>query len=153
MDNIKLRFNFVYEIVKDGLGCIWIVINDGVLVGWDGKWDLLEKGLIIEFVVVVNGEVWLMGDGLVGKVDCKDCWELVDIFIDVVEGSIIDIVLDGKGRFWIVFCIIVFYDLASGEISIFGGVEEYISEFVNYLAVDLDGVVWIGIEDKGVYVI
>ncbi len=153
MDNTKLRSNFVHEIAKDGPGRIWIATNDGALVGRDGKWDLLEKGLIIESVAVANGEVWLMGDGLVGKVDRKDRWELIDIPTDAVEGSITDIALDSKGRLWIASRIIAAYDPASGETRTFGGAEEYTSEFANYLAVDLDGAVWIGTEDKGVYVI
>jgi outer membrane protein OmpA-like peptidoglycan-associated protein len=153
MDNTKLRSNFVHEIAKDGPGRIWIATNDGALVGRDGKWDLIEKGLIIESVAVANGEVWLMGDGLVGKVDRKDRWELIDIPTDAVEGSITDIALDAKGRLWIASRIIASYDPTSGETSTFGGAEEYTSEFANYLAVDLDGAVWIGTEDKGVYVI
>lgn len=153
MDNTKLRSNFVHEIAKDGPGRIWIATNDGALVGRDGKWDLLEKGLIIESVAVANGEVWLMGDGLVGKVDRKDRWELIDIPTDAVEGSITDIALDAKGRLWIASRIIASYDPATGAANTFGGAEEYTSEFANYLAVDLDGAVWIGTEDKGVYVI
>jgi outer membrane protein OmpA-like peptidoglycan-associated protein len=153
MDNTKLRSNFVHEIAKDGPGRIWIATNDGALVGRDGKWDLLEKGLIIESVAIANGEVWLMGDGLVGKVDRKDRWELIDIPTDAVEGSITDIALDAKGRLWIASRIIASYDPATGTANTFGGAEEYTSEFANYLAVDLDGAVWIGTEDKGVYVI
>ncbi|MEQ8704801.1 MAG: OmpA family protein [Phaeodactylibacter sp.] len=153
MDNTKLRSNFVHDIAKDGPGRIWIGTNDGALVGKAGKWDLLEKGLIIEAIAIANGEVWLMGDGLVGKVDRRDRWELTDLPSDDIEGTITDIALDGKGQLWIASRIITRYDPATGETKVFGGAEEYTSEFANHLAVDLDGAVWIGTEDKGVYVI
>ncbi|NRA50113.1 MAG: hypothetical protein HRU12_13345, partial [Phaeodactylibacter sp.] len=153
MDNTKLRSNFVHDIAKDGPGRIWIATDDGALVGQNGKWDLIEKGLIIESIAIANGEIWLMGDGLIGKVGRKDSWELIDLPASDIEGNITDIALDGDGRLWIASRIITRFDPASGATKTFGGAEEYTSEFANYLAVDLDGAVWIGTEDKGVYVI
>ena len=153
MDNTKLRSNFVNDIAKDGPGRIWIATNDGALVGKASKWDVIERGLIIESIAVANGEVWLMGDGLVGKVGRRDRWELIDIPSGDIEGNITDIALDGSGRLWMASRIITRYDPATEAVKTFGGAEEYTSEFATHLAVDLDGAVWIGTEDKGVYVI
>ncbi len=153
MDNTKLRSNYVHDIVQDGPGRIWIATNDGALVGKSGKWDLVEKGLIIEAIAVANGEVWLMGDGLIGKVDRRDRWALVDLPASSMEGAMHDIALDAKGRLWIASRVITSYDPATGDTQVFGGAEEYTSEFARHLTVDLDGAVWIGTEDKGLYVI
>lgn len=153
MDNTKLRSNFVHDIAKDGPGRIWMATNDGVLVGKSGDWDLIEKGLMIESIAIADGEVWLMGDGLIGKVDRRDRWELIDLTSADTEGTITDIALDGSGLLWIASRIITRYDPATGTAKTFGGAEEYTSEFANHLAVDFDGAVWIGTEDKGVYVI
>lgn len=153
MDNTKLRSNYVHDITQDGPGRIWIATNDGALVGKSGKWDLVEKGLIIEAIAVANGEVWLMGDGLVGKVDRRDRWELIDLPGSSTEGAMHDIALDAKGRLWIASRVITSYDPATGDTQVFGGAEEYTSEFARHLTVDLDGAVWIGTEDKGLYVI
>ncbi|TXB61487.1 OmpA family protein [Phaeodactylibacter luteus] len=153
MDNTKLRSNYIHDIARDAKGRIWLATDDGALAGQPGKWDEIERGLIIESIAIGNGQVWLMGDGLVGKVNRRDTWELLDIPSGRVEGDMTDIALDGEGRLWIASRVISCYSPEDDSWQVFGGAEEYTSEFANQLVVDLDGAVWIGTEDKGLYVI
>ena len=153
MDNTRLRSNFVNDIKRGPKGRMWIATDDGVLVGKNGNWDIIERGLIVEAIAIGGSEVWLMGDGLVGKVDRRDKWDLIDIPAGKVEREIVDIAVDGKGRLWLASAVISCYDPEQDTYQVFGGAEEYTSEFANRLVVDMDGAVWIGTEDKGVYVI
>ena len=101
MDNTRLRSNYVNDIKRGPKGRIWIATDDGVLVGKNGNWDIIERGLIVEAIAVGGSEVWLMGDGLVGKVDRRDKWDLIDIPAGKVEREVADIAVDGKGRLWL----------------------------------------------------
>ncbi|HKK79460.1 MAG TPA: SprB repeat-containing protein, partial [Phaeodactylibacter sp.] len=153
MDNTRLRSNYVNDIKRGPKGRMWIATEDGVLVGKNGNWDIIERGLIVEAIAIGGSDVWLMGDGLVGKVDRRDKWALIDIPTDKVEREIVDIAVDGMGRLWLASAIISCYDPEQETYQVFGGAEEYTSEFANRLVVDMDGAVWIGTEDKGLYVI
>ena len=153
MDNTRLRSNYINDIKRGPKGRIWIATDDGVLVGKSGDWEVIERGLIVESIAVGGSDVWMMGDGLVGKMDRRDRWDLIDIPADKTERRIVDIALDGKGRLWMASAVISCYDPETASYIVFGGAEEYTSEFANQLVIDMDGAVWIGTEDKGLYVI
>ncbi len=153
MSNTRLRSNFIHDIKRGPRGRIWLATNDGALVGKKGDWELIEKGLIIEAVAIGGADIWMMGDGLIGKVDKRDRWELIDIPPRYTDGPVVDIAVDGKGQLWLASAVITCYNPETDTYTVFGGAEEYTSEFANRLVTDLDGAVWIGTEDKGVYVI
>jgi outer membrane protein OmpA-like peptidoglycan-associated protein/sugar lactone lactonase YvrE len=151
--NSRLKSNVINDILIDFRKRIWIGTDDGVLMGESGKWELLEKGLLIESIAANADDVWLMGDGLVGKVNRKGTWVILDIPSRRTEGDLRDIAVDALGQLWIASGVVTRYNPEDERYTVFGPAQEYTSQFATAIAVDQDGAIWVGTRDKGLYVI
>ncbi|MCB9082158.1 MAG: OmpA family protein [Lewinellaceae bacterium] len=152
-NNSKLKSDYINTITADVYGKLWVGTQSGVLTGNDDRWELLEKSFDIRAIATNGTAVWLLGDGLVGPLDRKGSWLPIIIPDRKTEGKLEDIVFDAAGALWIASEIISRYDPETEEITIFGPAQEYTSQFPTCMAVDQDGRIWIGTEDKGLYVV
>ncbi len=151
--NSKLKSNQINSILIDQSGEAWIASAEGILVGKDSRWNLAEKLFSFQRVLEYGSDTWILGDGLIWKVNSKGSWIPVDVDSDKIEGEIKDIALDLRGRLWIASEIITCFNPETSEYQTFGPIEYYTSQYATRIVVDQDDAVWIGTEDKGVYLI
>ena len=153
MSNSKLRTDYITAMYSDRPGSYWIGTEEGVLHNPDGKWKLYEKFVKIEAIEKSESNVYVFGDGWLWRVEPGDNWVELELDEDMVEGKINDIALDGKGNMWIASEVITRFHLESGHFDKFGAAEYFTSNAPTSLAVDQDNAIWVGTEDKGLYLI
>ncbi len=137
----------------DTQGRLWIGTAEGCTFGKDGKWNTEEKVFSIRAFAQSGTSIWVMGDDLLWKVDAREKWEPIDIDAKLTEGEVVDIAVDGKGLLWVASQIIARYDPATEEATVFGPAQEFTSQDVSCMAIDNENAVWIGTNDKGLYLI
>lgn len=137
----------------DTEGRLWIGTDEGCLFGKDGKWKQEQKVFSIKAFAQAGTSVWVMGDDLLWKVDAREKWEPIDIDANLTEGEVVDIAVDGNGMLWVASQIVTRFDPATEEATVFGPAEEFTSQDVSCIAVDAENAVWVGTNDKGLYLI
>ncbi|MBX2818000.1 MAG: hypothetical protein KTR24_18480, partial [Saprospiraceae bacterium] len=151
--NSKLKSNHIHTIEFDASGRLFVGTEDGVLIGRRGKWDLEERYFRFQAMANNGNEMWLLSEDLLWIVDPRSNFTAVEIDPDMVEGEIKDIAFDTSGRLWIASEYLTWYDPLTLEYKVFDGADYFTSSFVNCIAVDDDGAVWVGTDDKGLYLI
>ncbi|MEY4133672.1 MAG: hypothetical protein RL386_22, partial [Bacteroidota bacterium] len=149
----KLASNTVNCLFLDARGQIWIGTDGGVLYGADGRWSVEQKLFSIQSIVQQGGDIWVLADGLLWKVGADNKWIPADIPQGATEGEALALAAGPDGRIWIASERIAVFTPEQDDLKTFGPADYYTSQFPNHITVDLDGAVWIGTADKGVYVI
>ena len=152
-ENSKLRSDFINSIYISPKGKLWIATEDGALVRTKGGWDLVQRYFNIQRIAGDRTQTWAIGDDLVWIIDARDNWTPIEINMREIEGFMHDIALDDENRIWIASNIMTSYNLGSGKYEHFGPGQYFTSQFVNYVSIDDDGTIWVGTDDKGVYIL
>ncbi|MFT5167533.1 MAG: hypothetical protein ACI8P3_002771, partial [Saprospiraceae bacterium] len=153
MDNSKLRTDQITVMFSDKPGSYWIGTEEGVLHNKGSKWRLYERYVNIEAIDASGADVWIFGEGWLWKVERGQIWEEIELNESMSEGKIKDITFDSKGRMWIASEVIARFNPELGTVETFGAAEYFTSDFPSALAVDQDDAIWVGTEDKGLYLI
>ena len=153
MDNSKLRTDQITVMFSDKPGSYWIGTEEGVLHNNGSKWKLYERYVSIEAIDVSGSDIWVYGEGYLWKVANGKDWEEFELDESTSEGKIKDITFDSRGRMWIASEIIARYNPELETVETFGAAEYFTSDFPSSLAVDQDDAIWVGTEDKGLYLI
>ncbi len=153
MSNSKLRTDYITTMYSDKPGSYWIGTEEGVLHNKGDKWSLYEKYVRIEAIEKSGTDIWVFGDGWLWRVDANGDWNEIELDPSLVEGKINDIALDSKGNMWIASEVITRFNMESGDFNKYGAAEYFTSNVATSLAVDKDNAVWVGTEDKGLYLI
>ncbi len=151
--NSKLKSNQINYILIDQTGEVWIGTEEGLFVGKGGRWTLEEKLYSFEKIVEHGSNIWLLGSDFLWRVNTRGAWIAVDVDTRQLEGEIRDFTVDMEGRVWIASEIITLFEPESKTYKKFGPIEYYTSQYAAILTADSDGAVWIGTEDKGIYLI
>ncbi len=153
MDNSKLRTDQITVMFSDKPGSYWIGTEEGVLHNNGSKWKLYERYVSIDAIDVSGSDIWVLGEGYVWKVTNGKDWEEIELDENTSEGKIRDITFDSRGRMWIASQIIARYNPELETVETFGAAEYFTSDFPSALAVDQEDAIWVGTEDKGLYLI
>ncbi len=151
--NSKLTSNHILHIFIDKKRRKWIGSKQGVLIGADGKWTLEQKYFAIQRTTEGAGGIWVAGEGQIWQVDSRDRWLAMPINNLISEGQVKDIAVDAQGNLWIASESIVRYNPDTETTKRFGPADYYTSQYATCMAIDQDGAVWIGTEDKGVFLV
>jgi outer membrane protein OmpA-like peptidoglycan-associated protein len=151
--NSKIKSNAINTILIDKLGEVWIGTDEGVLVGKGSRWSLEERLVDFARIIEHGNYTWLLGNGFIWKVNGRGEWIPVDIDLDKLEGEPLDLALDSLGRLWIASEVMTLHNPQLDEYQVFGPVQYYTSQYATCMAVDQDGTIWVGTEDKGLYAI
>jgi len=151
--NSKLRSNYINTIHRDYRGTFWIGTRYGVLKGRDNRWDVIERDFDIESIATDSSKVWFLGNNLVGYVDRRDTWYPIELPNRTTEGRLRKIAFDPTGNLWIASEIITRYNPETQGVTVYGPAAYYTSEFATVLQVNRDSALWVGTEDKGLYLI
>ncbi len=135
----------------DALGRTWIGTDAGVFFGVSGKWKQEQKYFSIQSIIQSGSDIWVLGDALLWKVSSSGQWDPIDIPPAITEGDVVAMTADGEGRLWIVSELIAQFDPVSGITKTYGPADYYTTQFPTCIAADLDGTIWIGSQDKGLY--
>ncbi len=153
IDNSKLRSDFINSIYVSKSGKVWIATEDGAVSVVGNQWTIHQKFFNIQRIRGHSTELWAIGDDLIWIIDAKDNWTPIEINRRQIEGEIHDIAVDKEGRVWIASNIMTSYRITSDYYQHFGPGQYFTSQFVNYVSVDDDGTIWVGTNDKGLYII
>ncbi|MEZ4934534.1 MAG: OmpA family protein [Saprospiraceae bacterium] len=151
--NSKIPSDQVNTMLLDSQGRLWVGTYGGTFLLENGKWDVKEKGFSFSAYAQNGTDVWTMGDNLLWKVNSRGSWNPIDIDEELTEGDVADIAFDKDGLLWVVSEIVARYDPATEEATVFGPAIGFTSQDVYCVAVDNDNGVWIGTNDKGLYLI
>lgn len=151
----KLRSDQITTISKVLNGPMLIGTDDGFLKIEGKKSDLIGKFFRIDRMVPHNESIWVLSDGEIFEVDINGDMLPIPIEERLVEGDIVDIELDSRGRIWIASEIVARLEILdeSFDYELFGPAQEFTSQDVNCIAIDGDDALWVGTYDKGVYYI
>ena len=151
--NSKLRSDYINTIHRDYRGTFWIGTRYGVLKGRDNRWDVVERDFNIESIATDSSKVWFLGNNLVGYVDRRDTWYPIELPNRTTEGRLRKITFDPTGNLWIASEIITRYNPETQGVTVYGPAAYYTSEFATVLRMNRDSALWVGTEDKGLYLI
>lgn len=152
--NSKLKSDQINTIYADPFGRTWMGTNDGVFYGKDNKWSLGERYFnFTQIDLDSTNRIWLLADDLIGFMNRKQVWTPVELPEAALDGPIIDFTFDVNGFLWVVTEIVARIDLNNEDYDLYGPAEYYTSQFATTIASDFDGSVWVGTEDKGLYLI
>ncbi len=150
----KFRSNHVNSIYVDGeTDRHFFATDEGIIVGQNGRWGLEEKYFRFQAITHRGKEIWLLAEDLIWIVGVDDRWRSVSIDPEQIEGAIKDIAFDKDGRLWIASELLTVYDVDRETYRVFDGADYFTSSDVNCIDVDRTGAVWVGTQDKGLYVI
>ena len=151
--NSKLRSDYINTIHRDYRGTYWIGTRYGVLKGRDNRWDVIERDFDIESIATDSSKVWFLGNNLVGYVDRRDTWYPIELPNRSTEGRLRKIAFDPTGNLWIASEILTHYNTETQDVTVYGPAAYYTSEFATVLRMNRDSALWVGTEDKGLYLI
>lgn len=151
--NGKLKSDKINLIRFDENQRIWVATDLGLLTGKSGKYEILEDDFSFQDIAIEGKSVWLLGDNMVGPLNNKREWLPIIVPEDKIEGDLKAVGIDALGNAWLASEIVSQYLVEEDSFVIFGPGRDFTSQFANTIKTDLDGRVWIGTEDKGMYVI
>ncbi|TNE58061.1 MAG: hypothetical protein EP344_10485 [Bacteroidetes bacterium] len=150
--NSKLKSNHITTILQDRTGQYWVGTENGMIIGTPDRWKPDLEGYTVQRVREFGTEVYILADGELWIVS-NGRWDALVIKEKALEGEVEDFDLDRNGNLWLLSRIVSFYDMATDDIRTFSGPEYYTSMYGRCIAVDQDGAIWIGTDDKGLYLI
>lgn len=148
--NSKIKSNEISCIFQDAGGRYWIGSREGLLVGMPKKWKNELDGYHIQRIRASGPNFYILADSEFWFVQ-SDRFKPVAIDEKALDGEAVDFDFDPSGQLWIVSRVLSKYDLNSDEFESFSGPEYFTTEYGRCIAVDSDGTVWVGSEDKGLY--
>lgn len=151
--NSKLKSNTITTIFQDRTGGYWIGTDNGMMTGRPDKWKAELEGYNVQRIRQFGGDMYILADGEFWAVRGGNDWEAINLKGKSLEGEAEDFDLGPNGNLWVLSRMVTRYDLETDEFDVFSGAELYTSEYGRCIAADLDGAVWIGTDDKGLYLI
>lgn len=151
--NGKLLSDKINIIRFDDNQKIWVATDLGVFTGKGGKYEILEKDFAFQDISISGKSIWLLGDNMVGPLNNKKEWLPILVPDDKKEGDLKAIGIDATGNAWLASEIISQYLTEQDSFVLFGPERDFTSQFSTLISTDYEGRVWIGTEDKGMYVI
>ena len=151
--NSKLKSNAITIIFQDKSGRLWIGSQGGLMYGLPGKWKSNLDNYEVRRVREYGSEIYVLGDGELMKTLGGEKWTTIALEESKVENEVMDFDIDKNGKLWLVSGVVTSYDLLGDKYHVFDGAENYASYYGNRIVADLDGNVWVGTTDKGLYLI
>ncbi|MFN0174544.1 MAG: OmpA family protein [Saprospiraceae bacterium] len=151
--NSKLKSNNITIIFQDASSRLWIGTDKGVMSGPPGRWKGDLPGTQVQRIREYNTVIYVLADGFISKAPGGEKWTDLALEEKYLEGDINDFDIDPTGKMWLVSGNLTRFDMISGTYDEFGGPEYYTSQYGNNIAAAPDGSVWVGTEDKGLYMV
>jgi len=151
--NSKLKSNNITIIFQDAAARLWVGTDKGVMSGPPGRWKADLAGTNVQRIREYNTVIYVLADGFISKAPGGEKWTDLALDEKYLEGDINDFDIDPSGKMWLVSGNLTRFDMIAGSYDEFGGPEYYTSQYGNSIAADPDGSVWVGTDDKGLYMV
>ena len=151
--NSKLKSDNITVIFQDKSNRLWVGTDGGLMYGPPGRWKSEFSGYNIQRIREYGTVTYVLADGEISKAPNGDKWSDLALDKKNLEGQIADFDIDPAGKMWIVSGMLTRFDLLDDTYTTFSGPEYYTSQYGSNMAIDNDGAVWIGTEDKGLYIV
>ncbi len=151
--NTRLKTNTITSIFRDRSGRYWIGTDEGLLVGTPERWKVELEGYDVQRVRQLGTDIYVLADGEFWLAQNGQRWQPIEVKEKALEGEAEDFDLDQEGNMWILSRIVSRYSLLTDDFEVFSGAEYFTSEYGLCLAVDGEGSIWVGTDDKGLYLI
>lgn len=149
--NSKLKSNNITIVFQDASSRIWVGTDQGLMYGPPGRWKSDLSGTNVQRIREFNTVIYVLADGYISKAPGGEKWSDLALEEKHMEGEINDFDIDPTGKMWLVSGNLTRFDMIANTYDDFGGSEYYTSQYGTCIAVDSDGAVWVGTEDKGLY--
>jgi outer membrane protein OmpA-like peptidoglycan-associated protein len=149
--NSKLKSPHITHIFQDSKGRLWIGNEQGIMYGTPGLWKSDLSGFSVQRVREFNNVIYVLADGAISKAPGGEKWSDLALQEKHIEGDITDFDIDATGKMWIVAGNLTRFDMIANTYDVFSGPEYYTSQYGNTIAIDQEGAVWVGTEDKGLF--
>lgn len=153
MVNSKLKSNNITTLFQDAQGRMWVGTDKGVMSGKPGLWKSDLAGTNVQRIREYNTVIFVLADGFISKAPGGEKWTDLALDEKFLEGDINDFDIDPTGKMWLVSGNLTRFDMIAGTYDEFGGPEYYTSQYGSCIAVSSDGVVWVGTDDKGLFMV
>ncbi|MDO8367396.1 MAG: OmpA family protein [Saprospiraceae bacterium] len=151
--NSKLKSNNITIIFQDASARLWVGTDKGLMYGTPGRWKGELPGTNVQRIREYNTVIYVLADGYISKAPGGEKWTDLDLEEKYLEGDINDFDIDPNGKMWLVSGNLTRFDMIENTYDEFGGPEYYTSQYGNCIAVAPDGSVWVGTEDKGLFMV
>ncbi len=149
--NSKLKSDNVTVIFQDKTGRLWIGTDRGLTYGMPGKWKADFTGYEVLRIREYGSVIYVLADGEISLAPNGEKWSDLNLNTKQLEGQIADFDIDKNGKMWVVSGVLTRFDLLAETYDVFSGPEYYTSQYGSCVAVDDNGAVWVGTEDKGLF--
>ncbi|MCC6279032.1 MAG: OmpA family protein [Saprospiraceae bacterium] len=151
--NSKLKSNNITVIFQDKTNRLWVGTDDGLMYGTPGRWKSDFSGYTVQRIREYGTVTYVLADGEISKAPNGDKWSDLALDKKNLEGQIADFDIDAMGKMWIVSGMLTRFDLLDNTYTTFSGPEYYTSQYGTCMAIDNESAVWVGTEDKGLYIV
>ncbi|MFN0035713.1 MAG: hypothetical protein ACKVUS_11650, partial [Saprospiraceae bacterium] len=151
--NSKLKSDNITIIFQDAAARLWVGTDQGLMYGPPGRWKSDLPGTNVQRVREYNTVIYVLAEGSISKAPGGEKWSDLALEEKYLEGDINDFDIDPSGKMWLVSGNLTRFDLLANTYDEFGGPEYYTSQYGNCMAVGVDGVVWVGTSDKGLFMV
>lgn len=152
-ENSKLKSNRINAILVDRYERRWIGTDKGVLFSESDSWKLYEKRDKIVAITALGPDVWVLGEGILWRIDNRKRWIPGDVDPKLFQGIVKDIQYDSEGRLWVASEVITRYDVVKDKVEVFGRGQGFSSSDVSCIRIDQEDALWVGTNDKGLFLI
>jgi outer membrane protein OmpA-like peptidoglycan-associated protein len=149
--NSKLKSNNITHLFQDATGRLWVGNDKGIMYGSPGRWKSDLNGFAVQRVREYNTVIYVLADGFISKAPGGEKWSDLALQEKTIEGEIKDFDIDATGKMWIVSGHLTRFDMIASTYDEFSGPEYYTSQYGNSIAIDFEGGVWVGTQDKGLF--
>lgn len=151
--NSKLKSDNITLIFQDAAANLWVGTDKGVMSGTPGRWKAHLSGTDVQRIREYNGVIFVLADGFISKAPGGEKWTDLVLEDKYLRGDIRDFDIDNSGKMWLLSGNLTRFDMIASTYDEFGSPEYYTSQYGTCMAVDPDGVVWVGTSDKGLYMV
>lgn len=149
--NSKLKSTQITTLFQDATGRLWVGNEQGIMYGTPGRWKSDLNGFSVQRIREYNTVIYVLAEGSISKAPGGEKWSDLALQEKSMEGDINDFDIDNTGKMWILSGNLTRFDMIANTYDEFGGSEYYTSQYGNSIAVDFNGAVWVGTEDKGLF--
>lgn len=151
--NSKLKSDNITIVFQDASGRLWAGTDKGVMSGFPGRWKGDLPGTNVQRIREFNTVIYVLAEGFISKAPGGERWSDLALDEKFLEGDINDFDIDPTGKMWVVSGNLTRFDMIAGTYDEFGGPEYYTSQYGNVIAVDPQGAVLVGTDDKGLFMV
>jgi len=149
----KIANRKVTSILIDKFKRTWIGTDKGILVGIGKKWKIYEEESYIDEITALGPDVWVLGNGILYKIDEKNRWIPGDVDGRTYRGRIRDMVYDNDGKLWVASDIITRYDIVKDSVEVFDRTNGFTAKDIQCIRTDADNALWVGTANSGLFLI